>query len=788
MNMNLRYVCSNVLVEFDKDKHYGCFVYLNEDYIKEDIKIRKGLYFGGTEGWERLTDDNVILADPTSSVSLPLDNPVNWTYDTKEKTFYPLNWNDIEKFCFITGNVGINAGEYTADITLKYEGWNWSDGTSNEHGSKRLNYTIKEKDIKTISNMNVVLSKDEITYGDDFPFVILVKDITPYSFIEGDDYDVEYFGTGNVNDRNGVRLVFKNDFKGTIDKTFTVKPATIDLPQFGLDMVYGFTGSEINVVPDNWDDIKDYCNLSFSNDPINAGSYTMTVSIKQSIENNYTWSDGSKSPKIYMFNIDYVNVKVPVWIEPNFTYDGEFRSVYPDNWETIKDYCIIENNNIRDAGEYVITVGLKNESLRWDNTSHDKKPINFDFVIEQQMIDLPVWGSEIANYYSGRYYHCVPENWDYLKEYCTMTGEEEYDAGDYTTIISLRDINNYKWRKNLPNPQTRYWKILKAPGQFIIGPVINGGNDVNNTLECVAEFIDHSVDITYIWYRNETDKLDGGAVMIKSGSESTYTITPKDVNHFIICEVVAPSSDNFETCSVYKSTPLRITKIGVKYTLGFVDDLYEDTIFKSQNIYTLPGVSGIVDGDHPTIEWRVISGTDVAEMFTDTNVLVKGIGDVIFEATVSNSPTYQYIPDKIRFTLHVYDGDMMKWGMYNKDNEENELTMLQKGLVPENAIVANSKETDKGIHSLMLRSDFPMEQTYYGWYILVPINKKIEIIDENSGNVIDQNECQVFYMKNGERQEIYIDSEGRQYKVYGKFNVAKTSDNWMLHTLIKTLY
>lgn len=51
--MNLNFISSEVLLDFNKKKHYGLFVYLQED----NKNYSKGLYYGGIDGWVKLSND-----------------------------------------------------------------------------------------------------------------------------------------------------------------------------------------------------------------------------------------------------------------------------------------------------------------------------------------------------------------------------------------------------------------------------------------------------------------------------------------------------------------------------------------------------------------------------------------------------------------------------------------------------------------------------------------------------------------------------------------------------------
>ena len=64
--MELNFIATEKLLQYDHDKHFGKFVYL----MREDNGYRVGLFFGGINGWERLTVDDVLRLN----VSYPLES------------------------------------------------------------------------------------------------------------------------------------------------------------------------------------------------------------------------------------------------------------------------------------------------------------------------------------------------------------------------------------------------------------------------------------------------------------------------------------------------------------------------------------------------------------------------------------------------------------------------------------------------------------------------------------------------------------------------------------------
>ena len=103
--MNLDFISTNIILPFNEENHFGKFVYLIED--TDDYK--KGLYFGGIDGWERLTNDPIGL----KSVPQPTASSTVFVYNAATQTYLPDNWNAIKDYCTISNNSKKNAGTFS---------------------------------------------------------------------------------------------------------------------------------------------------------------------------------------------------------------------------------------------------------------------------------------------------------------------------------------------------------------------------------------------------------------------------------------------------------------------------------------------------------------------------------------------------------------------------------------------------------------------------------------------------------------------------------------------------
>ena len=128
--------------------------------------------------------------------------------------------------------------------------------------------------------------------------------------------------------------------------------------------------------------------------------------------------------------------------------------------------------------------------------------------------------------------------------------------------------------------------------------------------------------------------------------------------------------------------------------------------------------------------------------------------------------------------------------MYDKTCTPHEKNKLYKGIVPENVKEYELVEHDMFYVSVLSRNDFPFvkengdKQNYYGWYMLIPDDKELLILNENNGSPMNFN---MLKLKDVNGEDLIIERDGIKYFVYGKFNIAKTSDNWSLKIVMNKI-
>jgi hypothetical protein len=766
-SMNLKCISTNVLNDYDRNKYYGYLVYLREKYNG----YKKGLYLGGEDGWERLTNDSMTF-EPISYVDVPIASTETYYYEADLITYLPFNWSDISEYCYLTNNRKVDVGEYTVSVYLKDDSWEWSDMTNN---IKTLTFKILQR---KITEANVILSSYKINYGDDLPTVKSVE-YNDRILTEDTDYTVSYDSDKNASDNpKYVTINFINNYTGSVKKSYYIQQVTVNKPVFENEYNFVYDSNSHSVYPTNWDDIKSYCKIT-NYENTDAGTYTLTISLNSS---NYCWSDGTSKSITQSYSISKQIVDVPVWNSEYYkTYDGKSYSVYPTNWDDIKSYCTVTDNVETNVGEYTTSISLNSDNYIWsDNTNVTKTQ---DYQIDYIYVTLPVWSESDIFTYTGKEITYKPSNWDDISAYVVMTNYKGIDAGTYTVKLSLRDSVNCRWSNKKVTDQTREFYITQADGYFINGPWLNGDVIVNSKLTCTATFIDSSSEIKYEWYRSDDGTLESG-IHLQTDEINNYTITPDDYGYYIICNVVPSATTNYTSTSSFVKTQNKVSKILKESYLEFEDDTTEVSLTPDSTQFTIPTLKNISTDDGSKVVYTVVSGNGEMSDTEEGVVNITGTGDIVVNVSIEGSTVYNYVPNSITYTIHVIS-DTVYYGMYDKTGSPNEKEVLYSGSIPDNYVEVSVSDT---VTFDIKRSDFPTtkedgsDQKYFGWYILVPTTKTLYSLLENGNALVSIESNQ---LKNDDSSELIITKDGVDYRVYGKFNIGKTADTWFMTVTIK---
>ena len=468
--MNLNFISSEILKSYDYNKHFGLFVYLTKDY-KE---YAYGLYFGGINGWERLTNDSYFTK---RNVNVPIASSIVYTYNGKSQTYEPANWSEIKGLTSIFNDTAIDAGTYNVEVSLAdTNGYQWADGKID---TKILKWIINPYSLAS-DQIKANLNKYEMTYGDDEPYVSSVICSHVFSadgsvgnkvLSENTDYLVTKPSDFNVGTKQ-----FKVSLTGNFGKNYTCndiylkvkvnKKKIAEPTNLYQEVAYDSDNVKVyNPKPGNWSDISSYCTITGNKDVKNVGTYTYTIALKD--KNNYCWNDGSSEDKTLTFVISTEGVEVPDWsnLSNAYEYQTSFKTtpinLKPKNYTNIVEDVVISGSiEVSKPGTYTITISLEDsENQNWNDGSKDPK--EFTVVINSHVVAHPTFNSTLT--YNGKEQSYLPSNWSSISGDCSISGNKQTNAGTYEYKISLNDKDGFIWDDTKNNSdKSGKWTINKA--------------------------------------------------------------------------------------------------------------------------------------------------------------------------------------------------------------------------------------------------------------------------------------------------------------------------------------
>lgn len=222
-----------------------------------------------------------------------------------------------------------------------------------------------------------------------------------------------------------------------IAKSFEVKPNTTDVENFpsdGFTVTYSQNGVNVE-------------------EPTNAGIYDVTINHDEVKDgDDVVWTKYEKPIKGGLV-IEKAKVKEPAADTNVFTYDG-----------TKKTYTVVENalytvsdNEQTNAGEYKVTITLKDAAnYKWE-AADDSEALEYDFVIAKAKVTAPTADSASFVYTGEEQTYTVTTSADY-----EVTGNKQKDAGTYTVTVSLKDTKNTAWTDGTTAAKEYTFTIAKA--------------------------------------------------------------------------------------------------------------------------------------------------------------------------------------------------------------------------------------------------------------------------------------------------------------------------------------
>lgn len=407
-------------------------------------------------------------------------------------------------------------------------------------------------------------------------------------------------------------------------------------------------------------------------EPINVGSYTLTLSVSGETYLNYVFGEPTLTTETSTSHI-YKIIPNPVSLTTsnvsNITYDGEVHAptaTYIDvSGATVdavavtaitKDGTDINANDVKNAGKYALTASLKDTTnYVWadNDTTADK---TYNWTISKLKITVEVTNANQSATYNGAeptintdttvtltgsvasVPPCVSNELLF-----SVTKETGVNAGTYTLTPSAEPKSGY----SVDN-----YDITPTNGTFTI-------NKAALTVTANSENITYGDDkptfsVSYSGFvNNENESVLGGSLVlecgyVRYGNVGTYSITP-----------IGLTSGNYAI--TFESGRLKVSKKQITAKIS----LLSDSIYVTDHVLTVanPSVefSGLVNGDTLTVTYTAVNNeTTVATPLTDSTTLEKGVYTVNAVFSGDKAGNYDITVTAAKLTVKEYDGTVTK--------------------------------------------------------------------------------------------------------------------------------
>ena len=422
-------------------------------------------------------------------------------------------------------------------------------------------------------------------------------------------------------------------------------------------------------------------------EPINVGSYTLTLSVSGETYLNYVFGEPTLTTETSTSH-NYKIIPKPVSLTTsnvsNITYDGEVHAptaTYIDvSGATVnavtaitKDGTVINANDVKNAGAYTLTASLKDTTnYVWDDNTTDDKTYNW--TISKLKITVKVTNANQSATYSGTEPTIntdttvtLTDNGDSAPSFVSnelsfsVTKETGANVGTYALTPTVEAKSGYS---------VYNYDITPTTGTFTISTAAL-------TVTANSENITYGDDkpTFYVSYsgfvNNESESVLGGSLVlecgyVKYGNAGTYSITPKGLK-----------SGNYAI--TFESGTLTVSEKQITATIS----LLSDSIYVTDHVLSVakPSVAfnGLVNDDTLTVTYTAVNKeTTVATPLTDSTTLKKGVYTVNADFSGDKADNYDITVTAATLTVKEYDGTVTKVAVpvantglvYNASNQD----------------------------------------------------------------------------------------------------------------------
>ena len=403
------------------------------------------------------------------------------------------------------------------------------------------------------------------------------------------------------------------------------------------------------------------------------GKYTAVISLKD--KEHYNWSDKTTNDISINWNINKILVEKPTVENVEFIYNTKEHTLSIDGFDP--ELMNVTGNKATNVGKYTAVISLKDKNhYSWkDKTDTD---ISIKWNVSKLLVKKPTIETNKLVFNSK---DLILNIKDLNLDVMNVSGNKAKIVGDYTAIISLKDINNYAWIDNSVDDISIEWSIVWPENKIaIVDPsLVNDtyyydGNEITvNVKDLDEDFVTVS-GITetnigeykavfslkdkghYSWSNGSSDDIEytwsivvGTPKLSKSVQYNSIKLSwnsVKDAKYTIYncdskgkkCKTIGSTTNTsytIKSLSYYKSY---YYKVKISFKIG--EDSYSSTsnLYGVKTTLATPTITATTDNyQYTKLSWTKISGASKYYVYRCSS---SGSSCSLIKTTKSTSYTY----------------------------------------------------------------------------------------------------------------------------------------------------
>ena len=420
-----------------------------------DYSISVALKDKASCDWADGTSDDITIPFTVSKKVVLLDKPSletdEFVFDNTQKTPEILMW--AKTGLYKSGDISATkAGNYKIKIFLADDNnitYLWADHSSDPI---ELSWKIKGRN---------GLKKPEVTSLD---FLYDSLEHSPEIF----DYEnnlISISGTTSQINAGNYKIIFSLKDKssctwadGTTSNyvvSWVIRNAEIGKPIL-KQSEFDYNGTVHTLEFDGFDNKT--MTKSGTDSAISAGDYNVTIAP----DKNYCWIDGTSDTLSFDWRINKTLLKIPILKQSEFDYDGTKHTLEFDGFDPLI-MTKTETHSAVAAGDYIAKIALTDDtSSEWitKTKTADISDKEYGWQINKSVFNIPTV-IDLTFQYDGNIH--APTITGFDENVMNISGNSPTkNSGEYTVIISLKDINSASWSDGTTENKSTKWVINKT--------------------------------------------------------------------------------------------------------------------------------------------------------------------------------------------------------------------------------------------------------------------------------------------------------------------------------------